>query len=193
MPSFPASSTCVKPRSLRRRARRSPRTVSFFFSETDLAFRAIGARIVRARSGRCWLCTLTSMLFYYIWSTGKSRLFTMRLALTALLPWSDDGPDPRRRNRAIKAGDFAGAAGGGEGDPAEEARREPAWPVSLPRRPRAVTGDHAEQESLALLGCMPEGGDGDRLGDASGGGAFSARGGAAARRSSFFRSFSGEA
>ncbi len=56
----------AEPRSSRRRARRSPRTVSFFVSETDLAFRAIGARIVRVRSGRSFLCTWTSMSFYYI-------------------------------------------------------------------------------------------------------------------------------
>src|SRR5690606_28744436 len=100
--------------------------------------------------------------------------------LTAWYKEGRDGPDPRRRNRAAEERDFAGAARGSDGGEAEEARREPELPGPLPRRPGTVARDHALEEFVALLGRLPDGRHGDRLGDAGGGRALPARGRAVA-------------
>src|SRR5690606_11361479 len=71
--------------------------------------------------------------------------------------------------------------------------REPRRSVPVPRRPRAVAGDHTVQEFVALPGRMPGGRNGDRLGDASGGRALPTRRRALARGSSLFSGVSGEA
>src|SRR5256885_173852 len=91
-----------------------------------------------------------------------------------------DGADPERGDRAVKERDRAGAPGGSARGGARAAGSGPARAVSLPRGQDAVSRDHACEEPLALLGRVPGGRHGDRLGDACGRGVVPPRGGALA-------------
>src|SRR6478609_617401 len=106
--------------------------------------------------------------------------------LTAICKERRDGADFRSGNRATKERDFAAAPGRGARRATETARRGPTRPLPLPRRPGAELGDQSGEKSLALPGRVPGGRDGDRLGDAGGGGELSVRGGAAPDRAFFF-------
>jgi len=61
-----------------------------------------------------------------------------------------NGANPKRRDRAIKAGRLSRTSGRSAGDQSEAARCRPRRTLSLPQRPLAKPGDQHEEKSVEL-------------------------------------------